>query len=253
MLLDVQHISKSFTTGYIRKVKKEVLKDISFTLSKGETLGIAGTSGAGKTTLIRILMQLLVPDGGVVIYHGAELGGLSGKEMLTARRTMQMIFQNPAAALHPRMMIRESIEEPSRLYGKMDHFEERMQEMLSRLQLRRELLLRYPAELSGGELQRVALARLLLISPEVLILDEPTSMLDVSVQAEILTLLQELQEDREIAYLFISHDLDVLAAMARRVGILSAGRLVEIGAAEDVLHHPQHPYTQELVSSFFAL
>lgn len=253
MLLDVQHISKSFTTGYIRKVKKEVLKDISFTLSKGETLGIAGTSGAGKTTLIRILMQLLVPDGGVVLYHGVDLGDLSGEEMLAARRTMQMIFQNPATALHPRMTIRESIEEPSRLYGKMDRFEERMQEMLSRLQLRRELLLRYPAELSGGELQRVALARLLLISPEVLILDEPTSMLDVSVQAEILTLLQELQEDREIAYLFISHDLDVLAAMARRVGILSAGRLVEIGAAEDVLHHPQHPYTQELVSSFFAL
>ena len=135
----------------------------------------------------------------------------------------------------------------------MDHFEERMQEMLSRLQLRRELLSRYPVELSGGELQRVALARLLLISPEVLILDEPTSMLDVSVQAEILTLLQELQEDREIAYLFISHDLDVLAAMARRVGILSAGRLVEIGAAEDVLHHPPHPYTQELVRSFSAL
>lgn len=253
MLLDVQHISKSFTTGYIRKVKKEVLKDISFTLSKGETLGIAGTSGAGKTTLIRILMQLLAPDGGVVLYRGGELGGLSGKEMLAVRRTMQMIFQNPAAALHPRMTILESIEEPSRLYGKMDRFEERMQEMLSRLQLRRELLLRYPAELSGGELQRVALARLLLISPEVLILDEPTSMLDVSVQAEILTLLQELQEERKIAYLFISHDLDVLAAMARRVGILSAGRLVEIGAAEDVLHHPQHPYTQELVRSFFAL
>lgn len=253
MLLDVQHISKSFTTGYIRKVKKEVLKDISFTLSKGETLGIAGTSGAGKTTLIRILMQLLVPDGGVVLYRGVDLGELSGKEMLAARRTMQMIFQNPAAALHQRMTIRQSIEEPSRLYGKMDHFEERMQEMLSRLQLRRELLLRYPAELSGGELQRVALARLLLISPEVLILDEPTSMLDVSVQAEILTLLQELQEERKIAYLFISHDLDVLAAMASRVGILSAGRLVEIGAAEDVLHHPQHPYTQELVRSFFAL
>lgn len=253
MLLDVQHISKSFTTGYIRKVKKEVLKDISFTLSKGETLGIAGTSGAGKTTLIRILMQLLRPDGGVVLYHGLDLGELSGKEMLAARRTMQMIFQNPAATLHPRMTIRESIEEPSRLYGKMDRFEERMQEMLSRLQLRRELLSRYPAELSGGELQRVALARLLLISPEVLILDEPTSMLDVSVQAEILTLLQELQEEQKIAYLFISHDLDVLAAMARRVGILSAGRLVEIGAAEDVLHHPQHPYTQELVSSFFAL
>ena len=134
MLLDVQHISKSFTTGYIRKVKKEVLKDISFTLSKGETLGIAGTSGAGKTTLIRILMQLLRPDGGVVLYHGLDLGELSGKEMLAARRTMQMIFQNPAAALHPRMTIRESIEEPSRLYGKMDRFEERMQEMLSRLQ-----------------------------------------------------------------------------------------------------------------------
>lgn len=151
------------------------------------------------------------------------------------------------------MTIRESIEEPSRLYGKMDRFEERMQEMLSRLQLRRELLLRYPAELSGGELQRVALARLLLISPKVLILDEPTSMLDVSVQAEILTLLKELQEDLGISYLFISHDLDVLAAMARRVGILSAGELVEIGQTEDVLHHPKHPYTRELVEAFAAL
>ena len=123
MLLDVQHISKSFTTGYLRKVKKDVLKDISFTLSKGETLGIAGTSGAGKTTLIRILMQLLLPDKGVVLYRGVDLGRLSGKEMLRARCPMQMIFQNPAAALHPRMTIRESIEEPSRLYGKRDHFE----------------------------------------------------------------------------------------------------------------------------------
>lgn len=253
MLLDVQHISKSFTTGYIRKAKKDVLKDISFTLSKGETLGIAGTSGAGKTTLIRILMQLLLPDSGSVLYRGVDLGRLSRKEMLAARRSMQMIFQNPAAALHPRMTIRESIEEPSRLYGKMECFEDRMQEMLSRLQLRGELLHRYPAELSGGELQRVALARLLLISPKVLILDEPTSMLDVSVQAEILTLLQELQEDLGISYLFISHDMDVLAAMASRVGILSAGELVEIGQAEEVLHHPQHPYTRELVEAFAAL
>lgn len=253
MLLDVQHISKSFTTGYIRKVKKDVLKDISFTLSKGETLGLAGTSGAGKTTLIRILMQLLLPDSGSVLYRGVDLGRLSRKEMLAARRSMQMIFQNPAAALHPRMTIRESIEEPSRLYGKMECFEDRMQEMLSRLQLRGELLHRYPAELSGGELQRVALARMLLISPEVLILDEPTSMLDVSVQAEILTLLKELQADLGISYLFISHDLDVLAAMASRVGILSAGELVEIGQAEEVLHHPQHPYTRQLVEAFAAL
>ncbi len=253
MLLDVQHISKSFTTGYIRKAKKDVLKDISFTLSQGETLGIAGTSGAGKTTLIRILMQLLLPDSGSVLYRGVDLGRLSRKEMLAARRPMQMIFQNPAAALHPRMTIRESIEEPSRLYGKMDRFEDRMQEMLSRLQLRGELLHRYPAGLSGGELQRVALARMLLISPEVLILDEPTSMLDVSVQAEILTLLKELQADLGISYLFISHDLDVLAAMASRVGILSAGELVEIGQAEEVLHHPKHPYTRELVEAFAAL
>lgn len=162
-----------------------------------------------------------------------------------------MLFQNPASSLNPRMKIRESMEEPARIYGMDISHGKEIHEMMKRLQLREELLHRYPHQLSGGELQRVCLGRLLLLKPGLLILDEPTSMLDVSVQAQIIGILKEVQEEENISYLFISHDLDLLRACCHRIGILNQGKLVEMEETEKLFHSPAAPYTKELISAFF--
>lgn len=164
---------------------------------------------------------------------------------------MHMLFQNPASSLNPRMKIRESMEEPARIYGMDISHGKEIHEMMKRLQLREELLHRYPHQLSGGELQRVCLGRLLLLKPGLLILDEPTSMLDVSVQAQIIGILKEVQEEENISYLFISHDLDLLRACCHRIGILNQGKLVEMEETERLFRRPADSYTKDLISAFF--
>ena len=218
----------------------------------GKVTGLLGPNGIGKSTAVAILSGLLAPNLGRGASWEEVLDLTSGSALGDYLR--RVVEKGVKTAYKPQYVDRIPKSFTGTVRALLERTDERgaLSDLAGRMNLL-PLMDREISGLSGGELQRVALARLLLISPEILILDEPTSMLDVSVQAEILTLLQELQEERKIAYLFISHDLDVLAAMASRVGILSAGRLVEIGAAEDVLHHPQHPYTQELVSSFSAL
>ena len=208
-LLEVRHLFQWFHKGFLGKKKEPALYDVNFVLEKGETLGLAGTSGAGKSTLARAVMQLLPVSEGEVFFHGDNLCALRPAEMKKKRRTMQMLFQNPMASLNPRMTIEESMKEPLLLY----HMEGKLpliSRYMDRFSLREELLPRMPSELSGGELQRICLARLLLVEPELLILDEPTSMLDVSVQAEIVEELLAIQKERGLSYLFISHDLDLL-------------------------------------------
>lgn len=241
-LLEVRRISKSFTQGIFLKKKITVLRDISFSVEAGETLGLAGTSGAGKTTLIRVLMGLLTADSGQVFWDGKEIRGKND------RREMQLLFQNPASALNPRMKIEGALTEPLRIH----HLEgkEKIPELLEELQLRKELLPRYPYQLSGGELQRICLARLLLLSPRLLLLDEPTSMLDVSVQAQIIRCLQRIQRKTGMACLFISHDLDLLRASADRIGILREGRLLEVQETEALYAHPEDEYTRSLIDAF---
>lgn len=243
-LLEVRHVSKSFTRGLIRKTRRPALRDISFSLEAGEMVGLAGTSGAGKTTLIRILMQLLRPDEGTILFEWKEMHGKND------RRAMQLLFQNPASALNPRMKIREALEEPLSIHhlpGK-----EGIPAMMSALQLRQELLGRYPYQLSGGELQRCCLARLLLLKPRLLLLDEPTSMLDVSVQAQIIRILQDVQQKTGMACLLISHDLDLLKACCSRIGILHEGRLIEMEKTETLYAHPREEYTRRLLETFEA-
>lgn len=242
-VLEVKDISVSYSSGLLFKEKREVLHDISFAVKEGEVLGLAGTSGAGKSTISRILMGLLKPDKGDVLLDGVSLLGRTAR-----RRQVQMLFQNPAAALNPRMTIRESMEEPLRIHGGYDR--EKIEEIWEDLQLRKELWTRYPSQLSGGELQRVCLGRLLLLRPRVLLLDEPTSMLDVSVQAQVISILQKLRKKHPMACLFISHDLDLLRAVSDRIGILESGRLIELAETETLYRHPKEKYTWELLEAF---
>lgn len=250
-LLSVEHISYGAETGFIRKRKKEILHDISFCVEKGETVGITGASGAGKSTLSRVVMGLLREDGGDIVFQGKRLTKISAKEAGCRRRQMHMLFQNPASSLNPRMKIRESMEEPAKIHGMDISRGQEIRDMMKRLQLREELLHRYPHQLSGGELQRVCLGRLLLLKPGLLILDEPTSMLDVSVQAQIIGILKEVQEEKNISYLFISHDLDLLRACCHRIGILDRGKLVEMEETERLFRRPADSYTKDLISVFF--
>lgn len=250
-LLSIEHISRSVETGFIRKQKKEILHDISFCVGKRETVGITGASGAGKSTLARVIMGLLREDGGDIVFQGKELTKTSLREARRRRRQMHMLFQNPASSLNPRMKIRESMEEPAKIHGMDISRGQEIRDMMKRLQLREELLHRYPHQLSGGELQRVCLGRLLLLKPGLLILDEPTSMLDVSVQAQIIGILKEVQEEKNISYLFISHDLDLLRTCCHRIGILDRGKLVEMEETERLFRRPADSYTKDLISAFF--
>lgn len=248
-LLEVRHVSKSFTRGLIFKTKREALFDISFDVGENEIVGLAGTSGAGKSTLVRILMGLSPADAGTVMLDGKDLLRLSGGEWKKERRKLQLLFQNPASALNPRMKISEILEEPRKLHG-MPVAKEEIFEMLDAMQLRRELLSRYPHQLSGGELQRVALGRLLLLRPRLLLLDEPTSMLDVSVQAQVIHILREVRQKRSFSCLFISHDLDLLRAVCGRIGIMKDGRLIEMAETEALFRHPKESYTKDLIAAF---
>lgn len=248
-LMEVRHLFQWFHKGFLGKKKDPALYDVNFVLEKGETLGLAGTSGAGKSTLARAVMQLLPVSEGEVFFHGDNLCALRPAEMKKKRRTMQMLFQNPMASLNPRMTIEESMKEPLLLY----HMEGKLpliSRYMDRFSLREELLPRMPSELSGGELQRICLARLLLVEPELLILDEPTSMLDVSVQAEIVEELLAIQKERGLSYLFISHDLDLLRCACHRIGIMKEGRLLEIQETETLFNAPENGYTRDLIEEF---
>ena len=247
-ILEVMHISKSFQKGIFRKSRQDVLHDVTFTVNENEILGLAGTSGAGKSTLIRIIMQLLKPDSGEIRLEGVNLNALTGADLKKARKKMQLVFQNPTSSLNPRMTIQQSMEEPLVIHNETNINE--IMDMFEQMQLRSELLNRYPHQLSGGELQRVCLARLLLLKPKLLLLDEATSMLDVSVQAQIIEILKEIRKERSMSCLFISHDLDLLHVICDRIGIMNSGRLIELQTAADLYRKPIEPYTKELLEAF---
>lgn len=249
-LLSVHSVSKSFKTGLFREEKKKILQDVSFDVQYGEVLGLTGASGSGKSTLIRCIMRLVPVDEGEILFEGTNLLTISSDEMMKVRRELQMLFQNPVSALNPRKTIRDSMEEPLTIHHLPDKNKEEIPVILEKLQLRKELLERYPYQLSGGELQRICLGRLLLLRPKMLLLDEPTSMLDVSVQAQIITILHEIRKDYPISLLFVSHDLSLLKVVCDRVGVMKEGRLVELQPVENFFQHPEEQYTKELLSAF---
>ncbi|MDF2875039.1 MAG: dipeptide/oligopeptide/nickel transporter ATP-binding protein [Sporomusa sp.] len=254
-LLEVKNLKKYFeirggllkqVTGYVKAVD-----DISFTVRCGETLGIVGESGCGKSTAGRTILRLIEPTSGKVYFDGADLAKLSREEMRRKRKDIQMVFQDPYASLNPRLTVADIIGEALPAHGVTDRQEisRRVNETLELCGLTAEQGRRYPHEFSGGQRQRVGIARSLILRPKLIIADEPVSALDVSIQAQIINLLQDLQEQLGLTYLFISHDLSVVRHISSRVGVMYLGRLVEIGAAEDLYENPRHPYTQALLSA----
>jgi oligopeptide/dipeptide ABC transporter ATP-binding protein len=246
--------ARSLTKTFPVKDKKAVLhavSDVDLTVYQGETLALVGESGCGKSTLGRLLLGLLSPTAGQVRFDGQDLAALSPKEMRALRRRMQPVFQDTAAALNPRLDVGGILAEPLRIHkmGRPETWPDRGAALLDQVGLDRSLLARYPHELSGGQRQRVVIARALALDPDFLVCDEPVSALDVSVQAQMLNLLADLQEELHLTILFISHDLSVVRHMADRVCVMFLGRVCEVGPTRELFAHPRHPYTRFLLQA----
>ena len=235
----------------IRKQHVKAVDGVSFQIGRGKTLGVVGESGCGKTTIGRLIMRLIEPTGGKVFFDSIDLFSLKKSELRKIRPRMQMIFQDPDSSLDPRMKIRTSIAEPLKVQGVIskDERSQKISELIETVGLNPEHVNRYPYQLSGGQNQRVVLARILAMNPDLIIADEPTSSLDVSVQAQILNLMKDIQKEFDHTYLFISHDLDVVRIMADQIAVMYLGRIVEIGETSDIFKGAKHPYMHALLSA----
>lgn len=247
-LLEVKHLKKYFHT---RKGLVQAVNDISFFIRKGETLGIVGESGCGKSTTGRVVLRLIEPTAGEILFEGEDIKKLSHRELREKRKEMQIIFQDPFASLNPRMSVSDIIMEPFKIFNLYSPEEkrEKVEEIMSLVGLSQKLINTYPHELDGGRRQRIGVARALALNPKFIVCDEPVSALDVSIQAQILNLIQNLQEKLDLTYMFISHDLSVVKHISDRVAVMYLGKIVEITRSKQIFTSPAHPYTKALLSA----
>lgn len=254
-LLTIKNLNKTFVTSSGltggKKQRLQAVNNLSFTIFQGETLGLVGESGCGKSTTGKLLLRLLGADSGEVLYQDKDLMALNASEMRPLRREMQMIFQDPFSSLNPRLRIGDTLTEPLKIHKKLsaDELRAELETLLNVVGLAPEHLERYPHEFSGGQRQRVGIARALAVKPSLIIADEPVSALDVSIQAQIINLMQDIQQEFGLTYLFIAHDLAVVQHICDRVAVMYLGRIVEIGPADHIYQRPLHPYTEALLNA----
>ena len=253
-LVDVSNLTKEFRRGgglLSHATAVRAVDDVSFSIDEGETFGLVGESGSGKTTPGRCLLRLIEPSSGSVRFRGEDMRGWSSKRLRTARRDMQIVFQDPYSSLNPRMRARALVEEPLVIHGLGTRAErrDRVADLFRLVGLDTAHLERYPHEFSGGQRQRIGVARALALNPKFVVLDEPVSALDVSVQAQVVNLLLDLQTRLSLTYLFIAHDLRLVEYICRRVAVMYRGRIVEIGSTEALFAGPRHPYTEALIAA----
>ncbi|MGN0801010.1 MAG: ABC transporter ATP-binding protein [Candidatus Faecivicinus sp.] len=253
-IIRVENLEKRFRVkagAFGRKGVVHAVNGVTLEIRKGETFGLVGESGCGKSTLGRTILKVYEPDAGRIFCGGEDITDLNHKQMQPYRRRMQMIFQDPYASLNPRFTVGELIAEPMKIYDMCDAKERmaRVQELLEIVGLKPDHIRRYPHEFSGGQRQRIGIARALALNPEFIVCDEPISALDVSIQAQIVNLLERIQAERGLSYLFIAHDLTMVRHISRQIGVMYMGALVEVGDADDVCDRPLHPYTQVLMSA----
>ena len=253
-LVQVSHLAKHFVRGKGLFHSGSIVRavdDVSFDIEEGETFGLVGESGSGKTTTGRCLLRLIEPTSGSVMFRGEDVLGFSRSRLRAARRDMQIVFQDPYSSLNPRMRARQIVEEPLIIHelGDRERRRERVAELFRLVGLDPAHLERYPHQFSGGQRQRIGLARALALHPSFLVLDEPVSALDVSVQAQVVGLLMDLQQQLKLTYLFIAHDLKLVEHICTRVAVMYLGKIVEIGPAASLFQSPQHPYTKALLSA----
>ncbi|ANY70007.1 dipeptide/oligopeptide/nickel ABC transporter ATP-binding protein [Paenibacillus sp. BIHB 4019] len=253
-MLEIIELHKRYRSSWLTGKGHQAVEPTSFHIAEGESLGLVGESGSGKSTLARLLLKLISADGGRIIYRGTDISGYSMKQMRPLRRELQIMFQHPHSALNPRQTLLESLLEPVLLHRLMNKAaaREKALELMEVVGLRAEVLTRYPHQVSGGQIQRIVIARALMLEPKFLVLDEPASMLDVSVQAQVAQLLQRIRKEYGLTYLFISHDLALVRHMCDRIAVMKEGRIVELNESECIMERPQHPYTQQLVNAFQA-
>lgn len=257
ILVQVEHLQQYFPAGGYGKKKKfvQAVDDVSFTINKGETLGLVGESGCGKTTTGRTLLRLYEPTGGKFVFDGNVIFDVEKKtyaEMLPYRKRMQIVFQDPYASLDPRMTVGDIVGEAIDVHKMAANKQERYDiiiEMLRRVGLNSEHANRYPHEFSGGQRQRVGIARALAVKPEFIVCDEPISALDVSIQAQVINMFEDLQADMGLTYLFIAHDLSAVKHISNRIGVMYLGRMVELANSYELITRPLHPYTRSLISA----
>ena len=248
-VIEIQHLKKYFSSN---KGVLHAVDDVSFSIEKGKTMGVVGESGCGKSTLGRTIIHLQESTDGKIFLNGEDITFLKGKKLAKTREKMQIIFQDPYSSLNPRMMVEDLIKEPllvSRRYKSKAELEEQVTKLMDRVGVEKRLRNAYPHELDGGRRQRIGIARALALNPEFIVCDEPVSALDVSIQSQVVNMLEDMQQELGLTYLFIAHDLSMVKYISDRIGVLHLGHLLETGTTEEIFENPIHPYTRSLLSA----